>query len=216
MFPLIPLAIKGGLALGGSLLGNKLGKVKPTEQETAVMNLMQQTMQQQGKTGQQLLGTGQQTINQPLNYYSRLLSGNRGDIQSMLQPELNRINEGFRNARQTSAELMPRGGARASQIGALPFQQQQAQSELMQGVRPMAAGQLGGLAGQLIQSGISSINSSTAAGRSLLDQQARLREVETERGKSIGSGLFDVVQKYGFPAIDKWWEDRQKQGPLSV
>lgn len=203
ILPLLALALKGGLALGSSLLGNKLGKVKPNPQEDQTLKLLQGSMQANQQTGQNLVHMGQQTIGQPLNYYQGILSGNRGDIQSALQPELNRVNEGFQNARQTSAELMPRGGARASQIGALPFQQQQAQSELMQGARPQAAGALGGLAGQLMQSGIGAISTASSQGRDILNQNQRMRELEAQRGQSIGSGLFDLVQKFGFPAIDQ-------------
>ena len=216
----IPLLIKGGMALGGSLLGSKLSKSKSTPEEKAALG---QTAQAQNlglgaakgtlPQAQNLIGMGSQAYQPVLNYWSSILSGNRGAMTSALAPEVSQIGQGYRTAAQTSAALNPRGGPSASFLSELPFQQQRDVSTLFQQARPQAAqGLLAGAQGAtgagsaLLSNAIQSLYSSTAAGRSILEAAKDKRAEEAQRGRSIGGGIFDMITKYGFPAVDQMFK----------
>lgn len=214
--PFIPAAIGAALigtggAIGSSLLGSKLSKVKPTAAEQSVLSnqaaAQKMGMQTAGNLlpqGQNLIGMGTSAQQPVLNYWASLLSGNRGMATSAAAPELFQIGRGYETAKSTSAALNPRGGPTAAFNAELPFAQQRDVSTLLQHARPEAATNLlsagQGLTGQgstLLNSAIQAIYGSTAAGREILGQQAQSRQLESERGRSIGAGLFDLINRYG-------------------
>lgn len=214
--PMIGAAmIGGGASIGSSLLGAKLSKANPTPAEQNVLNLQAQGMRQgQGLAnaiapqGQSLIGMGSAGYQPVLNYWSSLLSGNRGQMTSAMAPEIQRIGEGYQTAGQTSAALMPRGGPSASFLSELPFQQQRDVSSLLQTARPAAAQGLfqtaqgaTGAGGGILGQAVNAMYGSTAAGRDILQQQQNMRQLEQQRGQSVGAGLFDMFQKYGEPAL---------------
>lgn len=201
--PALPIIGKAALGLGSSLLGNKLAKSKNTDQAQDALNMTQQSQREATAGGKNLLALGTTTTQPVLNYWSSILSGNRGQMASALAPEASQISHGYQQAANTSAALMPRGGPSASFLGELPFQQQRDVSSLFQSARPQAASQLGGLGMNLLSHGTNLIQASTGAGRGILEQQQQQKLLEAERGKSIGAGLFDILQKYGFDALDK-------------
>jgi len=105
---------------------------------------------------------------------------------------------------------MPRGGPSASFNAELPFAQQRDVANLLQTARPQAAGSLlgaaqniGGLGSSLLGSGISAIYGATQAGRDIISQQQQAQAAAAARGNAIGGGLFDLVNKYGMPLLDK-------------
>lgn len=209
--------LKLGGNLGGqvglSALGNKLSQEKPNALEQGVLN-NDQTAQNLGlSTGQNLLGMGNQAINPVLNYWSSILSGNRGLATSALAPEISRIGQGYQQAGQTSAALNPRGGTSAEFNAELPFQQQRDVSSLFQQARPQAATQMQGLGTSLLGQGSNALYASTAAGRDILTQQAQMRQREMERGKSTGAGLFSQFQQYGSPILDTLLSKLGKKKP---
>jgi hypothetical protein len=204
---LVPLAIQGGMALGGSLLGNKLSKAKSTPLEQGVLNNAQNIQGQTATAGTNLLNQGQQGAQAPMNYWSSILSGNRGGITSALGPELMRLGEGYNAASKTSASLNPRGGPSSTFLAEQPWQQQRDTTTLLQGARPQAATSLFDAANRTIGQGANLLQSSTAAGRSILDQQQNLRQLEAQRGGAIGQGLFSLIQKYG-PQLDEYFKNK--------
>jgi len=201
--PAIPFAIKAGATIGTSLLGSKLSKSKPNPQAQNALNQQSQAQAASLAGGKNLLSQGQQTTQPVLNYWSSILSGNRGAMTSALGPELSRMGQGYQQAAQTSAALSPRGGPSAAFLSQLPFQQQRDTTQLFQTMRPQAAQQMGSLGNNLLSHGANLMSTSTAAGRGIADSMYQQQQLEAERGKSMGAGLFDILQKYGFPAIDK-------------
>ena len=198
---LAPLGISMAGSVGSSLLGGALGKASPTPMEQNVLAKDQATQNLQYGTGQNLIGMGTGAVQQPLNYWANILSGNKGLATSALAPDISRIGQGYQQAASTSAALMPRGGPRADVLANMPFQQQRDVSTLFQQARPQAASQLGQLGSGLIGQGTNALYASTAAGRDILQQQEALRQTEAERGKGVGAGLFSQFQQFGLPAI---------------
>lgn len=214
---LAPLAIKAGAMIGSSLLANKLSKSKPTKTEQTVLDQTGKA-QSLGLTNAQstttaannLIGMGTQTYQPVINYWSSILSGNRGLATSALAPEILRIGEGYDAAARTSTALSPRSGPTASFLAEQPFQRQRDVSTLMQTARPQAATSLLGAGRDITSAGTgllsgatNSLLASTAAGREILNSEEARRKIEAENGRSMGAGLFDIIRKYGFPAIDK-------------
>src|SRR5262250_996203 len=142
--PLLPILAPIGAQLGASALGSKLaGGAQTTplqdevfRQQLAAGQLGMQTAQGLLPQGQNLLTMGAQQMQSPMNYWSSLLSGNRGLATSALAPEISRIGQGYQQAANTSAALMPRGGPSAAFNAELPFAQQRDISTLMQQARP--------------------------------------------------------------------------------
>lgn len=215
---LIPIALKAGAAGGAGILGGKLmsklggGNAsggttlsQDAAAQTDTLNAGQKMLPQ----GQGLVGMGAAGYQPVLNYWSRILSGNRGDATAALAPEISRIGEGYQAATNASAALNPRGGPSAEFNAELPFQQQHDVTTLLQQARPQAAsGLLSGASqatsagSQLFNSATNAIVSSTSAGRDILAKQAADKAREAENSKAIGKGLFDLIQRYG-PDITK-------------
>jgi hypothetical protein len=197
------LATSLGASLGASALGSLLGKYNPTpQQQQATQNNL--TAQNLGiQTGQSLLGMGTSAVQQPINYWTSILSGNRGLATSALAPEISQIGQGYQQAGRTSAALMPRGGPSAQVLGDMPYQQQRDVSTLFQQARPAAASALGNMGSSLLGQGANALYASTAAGRDVLQQQQFGQQLEAQRGQQIGAGLFSAFQQYGYPALQK-------------
>lgn len=203
--------------IGSSLIGAKMGNVGPTKAQQSVLDL-DQANAQAGQNlsgslvpqGQSLLSGGAQAMQQPINYWGSILSGNRSLATSALAPDISQIGQGYQAANQTSAALMPRGGPSAAFNAELPYQQQRDVSTLFQQARPAAATAMAGAGGQLLNQGsgilgqaANALYASTAAGRDILQQQQQMQEANQKRGSSIGAGLFSQFQQYGIPALKK-------------
>lgn len=203
--PFIPLIASAGASIGSSLLGSKLTQAKPTPTQQNVLNLDAQAQQQGLDTSKNLIGMGTQATQPVLNYWSSILSGNRGQVTSAMAPEISRIASGYKAATDTSTALMPRGGPRADILADMPYRQQRDVSTLLQTARPQAAAQLGGMGMSLLSGGVNSLIGSTSAGRDILTQQQQQQQLEATRGAAAGKGLFDMFTKYGMPALAKQW-----------
>ena len=176
--PFIPLIAQGAGALFGGMFGSK-----PSSQMSAAMGPMQQAQNLGIQNAQSLMPQGQnlmtnaaQAMNPVLNYYSRLLSGDRGAMTQVLAPQLNQIGQAYQAQQNAQNQLMPRGGGRAGLMSQLPYAQTQNMLNLFQNARSGAAQGLSGAAGQIGQLGSSLIGSannslmaSTSAGRDLLN-----------------------------------------------
>ncbi len=191
----------GSLASSG--LGALLGRSSPTALEQQVLNKDAASQNLGFQTGQNLIGMGTGAVQQPINYWSSILSGNRGMMTSALAPEISQIGQGYQQAGRTSQALMPRGGPSAEVLGNMPFQQQRDVSTLFQQARPQAAGALANLGTGLLGQGANALYASTAAGRDILQQQQNLRLQQQQRGTQIGAGRFSMFQQYGMPALKK-------------
>src|SRR5215471_5378221 len=209
---LAKLGVGAGATLGAGALGNLIAGGPQTtplqnqvfQQQLAAGRLGMGAAQQLLPQGQNLLTMGAQQMQSPMNYWSSILSGNRGLATSALAPEISRIGQGYQTAANTSAALSPRGGPSAAFMSELPFSQQRDVSSLLQTARPQAAGSLlgaaqnlGGLGSSLLGSGISALYGATQAGRDIIDQQQKAQEAAAERGEKMGQGLFGLVNQYG-------------------
>jgi hypothetical protein len=141
---------------------------------------------------QNLFDLGQPATQQPLNYWSSILTGDRSKMTSAMGPEISRIGEGYREAAKTSAALNPRGGPTPDFSTQAPYNQQRDVSTMFQQARPQAAGQLAGTGSNLLSNAINALYSSTSAGRDVLNYEQARRQLDREAGAGIGKTIYDI------------------------
>ena len=195
---LAPMAI----GLGGSMLGSKLGGGPPAESR-GMMNILQQGAKTGYNFGSSLMNMAGQAFNPVVDYWSRMLSGNKAAAMSALAPEIARMGDQNTAEMKAASTLMPRGGARASLMSTMPFQNLQRVQSLFQGLRPQAATSLGTVGGSLASQGTNALNASTNAGRSVMDFQLEQARQQAEQGANLGDFLYSGTKGVDFSKLFK-------------
>ncbi len=85
------------------------------------------------------LGAGSQVMQQPLNYYSGLLGGDRQGMLETVAPEVNTILGQYDTAKRAVAENAPRGGGANTTQANAPYALSGEITNLLNTVRPQAA-----------------------------------------------------------------------------
>jgi len=184
---LAPLAIS---TAASGIFGKAFGGPSATTQKA--IDTLGQGMQAGYNTSNTLSNLAGRAYNPVMDYWSRLLSGNRGAAMSALSPEIARMGDQNTAEMRAASELMPRTGGRATMMQSMPFQQMRGVQSLFQSMRPQAANQLGTLGGTL-QAATNALNASTNAGRSIMDEELARQKASREAGGAFGGGLFDVL-----------------------
>lgn len=112
-----------------------------------------------GLEGQQ---AGLNTLNAPIDFYTKILSGDPAAIQQALAPTANAISQQYEAAKTGASEGMPAGGFRSTTLAGLPFAQAAQVGNAALGLQPAAANALGQLGGE--QAGIGQGISQTGLG----------------------------------------------------
>jgi hypothetical protein len=230
------------IGLGGSLLGGLLGP-KQSQQEKDLMAAQTANAQQgsqmaswaQGQAQNMLpqsldmMNKGMGTLDQSLKdldpiqrFYQQLASGNRGEMMGAMEPQISQMQQGYGNQMKTGSELNPRGGARASTMAEMPYQQMGLIQQLMNAARQQGFQGLQSLAGQQAQigsqqagigqglmggatslfgSGTSALSGANQANQGLLNygmtNRAQMFNQGSDLGKSLGGALQDMAWESG-------------------
>src|SRR2546427_9554149 len=94
----------------------------------------------------------------PLNYYSKLLGGDRQEMLQVVAPEVNAIRGQGATGRRALSQFAPRGGGTTSALAEEPFRESGAITDLLNKVRPEAAKGLTDIAGILGRLGTSEMD----------------------------------------------------------
>lgn len=214
MGPVVPFipAIAG--AIGGIFGGKKAtaaAQKRSPEEQTAVTGAQGAgtTLAGQGNqqfaTGTGLIASGTSTLQQPTNYFSRLLSGNRALQSQAVAAPRGAITDTYSGAERSLERSGVRGAARDVAKADLAKGQAGAISSLITGVQPAAAGALtsigegqqaagAGLTGQ----GIAATGQSGNIFQQLLGQGFQNRTYARQEGQNFGSGfgglIFDLLK----------------------
>jgi len=215
--------------LGGpitGILGNTGGGNKPKVQDTtgdpstfapeplegnsltvAIRSLQNQLGTQSGQAwglGTGTFGKGLDTAQPSIDYWTKILSGDRAAIGEAISPETRQIAANYEGAKRSASMYAPAGGGRAAMLGQLPFQRGAAISDLISGLRPQAASQLQGLAQMLLQAGLSQEQIAQALGSTALGGMFQMRGQDLdERGQNInlgnqvGQGIGKLIGSWG-------------------
>ncbi len=104
--------------------------------------------------GAGIAGQGAQTFQQPLDYWSAILSGDKKAQGNAIGPYASSVGQQFDTANRAASTMLPRGGYRSTIQAELPTQKAGMISQALLGLQPQAAQQIQGIAGQLGQLGL--------------------------------------------------------------
>ena len=212
--------IGAAIGAGGSILGGLLGKPK-TPELSAEAKQAQQGLLANQQTGQEyasqlnpymtgFLDQAKTGIQTPMDYYAKLLSGDKAAMAEAIAPEAQRIGSNYAMAANSARSNMARGGYASSTLANLPFKRAGETNTLLQLLRPNAAAAMGNLAlgaGQLGNATgsnmISALGASNQAGQgvlgtgtqqqgNLLQNQQYQQQMQYQQGQGIGSLLSGI------------------------
>jgi predicted ATPase len=152
----VPLAIAAGGAFAGSKLAGGGGgsKNSPGSSGSIDPEIRRLLGIKEGQASfafdmaKDLLPKSQQTMQAPIDYWMKLLSGDQQAMQEAIAPEAGRIISQYDTASKAVRELAPRSGQRAGSLSDISFRKLSDVASLTAGVRPKAADALSGLGGQ--------------------------------------------------------------------
>lgn len=220
------------LGIGTSLFGGWMGSRQSGMQKEA-WGAMKDSMKNLTGAGQAAMGYAKDQYNlaspaygQSLSYYSRLLGGNRGQMALATAGPRAAIQDLYRGATNNVDRGMARGGERDLQKATLNRDRASKLAGLVTGVQPMAASQLGALAGagldranNFTSTGVSAFgtgaNAAAAAYKGATEQADRAGKAWAQAGQNIYNMLppkwkewqFGRTPKPGFEANDKYWNN---------
>lgn len=188
-----------------------------TQSQRASMNLLGNTGAQLGQLGQGVLGAGMQgaetgfgtmgtaleTLNDPLNYWKAIMSGDPTATAAALGPTGTNLSQIFSGATNQASQGMPQGGYRAATLAGLPQQQAAQIGNALLQLQPTAAtnladissrqGQIGSAQGQL-GLGVGGLGTQlTGQGGQLL--QAQVEDILRKMGINIEGGTANLFGK---------------------
>lgn len=143
--------------------------------------------------GLSALQRGGKLLEQPINYFSKLLSGDRQSMLSAVAPEVNSIVGQYDTAKRAAAQFSPRGGGRIQQLENLPYQQQGQITGLLEQVRPEAAQALTKISGMLQQLGIDE----SALGASEIRSASAEKDYQEQQRWQHGWGIAKLLLGIG-------------------
>ena len=167
---------------GGSGQSNQQKQITTAQTNSGLANL---------NTGASTTAEATSALQQPLDFFKALLSGDRNTIMSALSPEISTLSSQYNTGEQTAEEFAPRGGGRAATLESLPFQKAGQIETLVEGAQSKGAtgvtdiGQLLGELGLNEQSlGLS------GTGTAFNEAQAAKENAQTQQtaaGSAVGS-----------------------------
>ena len=221
-----PALIGAGGMIGASLLGKSASGKTP--ELSAEAKQAQQGLLANQQTGQEyssqlnpymtgFLNQAQTGIQAPMDYYSKLLSGDKAAMAEAIAPEAQRIGSNYAMAANSARSNMARGGYASSTLANLPFKQAGETNTLLQLLRPNAAAAMGNLAlgaGQLGNATgsnmISALGASNQAGQGILgtgtQQQGNLlqnQQAQQQQMYQQGQGIGSLLQGIDWSKIFK-------------
>jgi hypothetical protein len=153
-----------------------------------------------GSQGQQSFGLGQQVFGQgvtamapALQFLTALTKGDYGDVTQAAQPQIDQITQQF-DAIRNMISMQPRGGGKTSALAEAPFQKSAAIAKTEGSMRTGAAGQLGGLASNLANLGLSE----TSVGTGLESEAANIALTKQGLDYSQPSALKQLLEGLDF------------------
>jgi hypothetical protein len=155
----------------------------PTSNKTPDLSQTKTQLTQYGNesfaTGQQGYQQGLQDFGPALDYWNKILSGNKAEMDSATAPEKSDILSQYRAKRKQLAATGSRSGGTNEAIAQSEFSQAGDVAGLMQKLRPQAAKESSAIAGQITDAGLKESDMGMQAIAQML--QAGV----TERGQTI-------------------------------
>ena len=93
-------------------------------------------------TGQKDVSAGQTNVGKSTDYWSKLLSGDKKELASAIEPERSTIGKAFDAGRKSISEFGGRGGGTSAAVAESKFQEAGEIGKLVSGKKEAAAGEL--------------------------------------------------------------------------
>jgi len=136
-------------------------------------------------------------LQQPLQFFQSLLSGNRQDIMSAIQPAVSSLTSQYETAKRTNNEFAPRGGGATAANAEAPYKEAGDISSLVfQGQQAGAAGvtQIGSLLADLGLGEMGTAgNIALGASSNLLSAQELKTQQQQQLQTGVGSAIGSLV-----------------------
>lgn len=212
-------AIQAGAAIGGHFFGKRAEKqaMKRSPEEQVALGGAQKSGQALQQTGTELVSEGRQTLQQPLNYWQRLLGGNRPLMAQATAGARGGITDIYRGAERGLEKSGVRGAARDVQKGELNRQRASQIAGLTTGVQPFAAQQISEIGGEQLGTGAPMLGQAGDIYTNLLGQGAQRTQYARGEGEKAGQAagglIFDVMSGVGgarkprLPSRAPWGEN---------
>ncbi len=147
------------------------------------------------------LGAGSQVMQQPLNYYSGILGGDRQSMMETVAPEVNTILGQYDTAKRAVAENAPRGGGANTTQANAPYALSGEITNLLNTVRPQAAAATTDIGKFLSTLG----TTETGQAGNLINQNAwtQLAKGQQQAGTAgaLGKAIGSILAGAGVPGI---------------
>lgn len=147
--------------------------------------------------GRDVFGGGIQAFQQPFDYYSKILSGDRNATAAYLAPQTKMIDDQFAAATKASEQNMPMGGYRSQRLADLPFEKAGIVSQGILNAQPQAAQQLSQMAQTLASLGLNQQQIAAALLSMTGQHQLGVRGQDVAEGGQWKQMLGDIAQGAG-------------------
>ena len=139
-----------------------------------------------------------------MDYWRRLLSGDRGTALEALGPQISALDEMYKGATKTTSELTPRGGGRSAIMAELPYRHMSDVWNLLSGSRGQAAQQLGTVSGDLARTGTQLYGGAISGLGGAASNAAQMQQLQQwqsaqrfQQMSDIARGIFEITKGTG-------------------
>lgn len=194
-----PLITQVGGAAAGALAGRQATKMaaQRSPEEQAALRGMTGVAGQASRLGNFFATQGQQYLQQPANYFSTLLSGNRAAMNNAVAPAVAQITGNYRGATRALEHSGMRGAARDVATADLNRQRASQVAGLTTGVQPYAAEQLAGLGQNMMGLAPGMMGTAGTLYGGMLGAGFRNREYSRDEGEKTSKAIGGLVRDVG-------------------
>lgn len=164
-----------------------------TSAQKNLTNIQASTAQLGENLASTTLPSATSALQQPLNFFQALLSGNQQTIMSALSPEISSLSAQYNTGRQTAEEFAPRGGGRAAELEGLPFQEAGQIQNLVQGAQTEGAQGVTSIASILGELGLGELGASTSAASAADTEIQTSVENQQQQQAATGSAIGSLI-----------------------
>lgn len=132
-------------------------------------------------------------LDQPLNFFQALLSGDRNAILNAISPEVDTLTSQYQTGRKTAEQFAPRGGGRAAALEELPTRQAGDINKLVQGARLTGASGVTSIAQLLGNLGLGEIGVAGPAASSAFTNIETSKENLQQQAGNMGAAVGGLI-----------------------
>lgn len=194
--PFIPLITAGASIISG-IAAHKQAK-KAAQQQDQAFQQQQQLIDQQKKGAELAYGyandylpQGKELLNQSMNFWKPLVSGNRDAVSQFLAPEINQYNRALDSTANTLLTSGPRGGMLDKYTNLL-FQKQGDLSNMFFGARKQGIGVLQDLGTIFNNAGSSALASASGQAASASSQLAGVQNLAYQQRQNANGAMAQI------------------------